>query len=117
MKTHTLAVLALACMAGAFPASALSGTVQGEDGAEVPFAFIGLLSKDFALDAQAASGADGQFRLDGSGGYLVVQPPAAATPEGIDVYAYQPRMYQLDGAPDTANIQLPAAACLVINPK
>ncbi len=114
MKTHTLAVLALACMAGAFPASALSGTVQGEDGAEVPFAFIGLLSKDFALDAQAASGADGQFRLDGSGGYLVVQPPAAATPEGIDVYAYQPRMYQLDGAPDTANIQLPAAACLVI---
>jgi len=100
-----------------FPASAatLEGSVTSTDGAPIPYAFVSLLGEDYAFLGYALADADGAFRIesDSPGARIAVQPPGKTNDEGIDVYEYMPRVYELDGA-ERADIKLPPAGCIVL---
>ena len=97
------------------PAVAFSGTVKCTDGAPIPWAFIGFLSPDFQFLGATFTDTEGAFAVDGSipSGFLFVQPYAPVNAEGLGIYPYEPRMYQLNGE-DTADVRLPATGALVL---
>ncbi len=128
MNPHSLALkINTACLfvvlvALSVCAENLSGAVSMNDGSPVPHAFVGLMSAEFDLIAHGATGTDGAFAIETSGGvtYVVVQPAAKGNDQGIGIYDTQPRVYDVaprevrQEAGSPLKLQLPPAGCLVL---
>lgn len=109
----------LFCMFGlllSLTAHSLSGTLCETGGAPVPNAFLALLDASWSSLAHATTGSDGAFQLDtpGAPAYLVVQPPTRENADGLQVCAFEPRIYQVAGDSPTLELRLPPAAGLVL---
>jgi len=110
-----LVVLAVAIALTSPDAFALTGTVTGTDGAPIPFAFICVLGADYQFLGYALSDMAGAFSIDATptSGFLSVQPYAPPNADGLGVYPYEPRTYQLNGE-QVADLRLPATGALVL---
>lgn len=106
-------VLGCLLCAAAYP---LTGTLHDTGGARIPGAFLALLDVSWSSLGHTTTAADGGFRLDSSanGAYLVVQPPARESADGLHVCAYEPRIYQVTDSSPTLDLRLPPAVALVL---
>ncbi|MFM1921107.1 MAG: hypothetical protein RLZZ303_2741 [Candidatus Hydrogenedentota bacterium] len=95
-------------------AQSFSGTVYAESGAPAAGTYLALMDAGFGYLADATADAQGAFNISAQpdAGYLVVQPPANASP-GKPGFALQPRIYRYAGE-DSAALRLPPVASLVI---
>lgn len=116
-RTDAVRVLLLVIAAGARADVACFGTVHDNAGAPVAHAYVALADSTFSILAQAAAGSDGTFKLALKQaldrGYLIVQPPAQETPEGIGVYRVAPRIFAYRGE-ESVRVTLPRVFCLVL---
>lgn len=102
------------CMAAA-SAHGVSGTLSDTSGNPVAGAYVALMSREFAPVSAAFSEKDGSVPMPGSAkdGFIVVQPPAKASKEGLQVFSVHPRIFQYEGEP-RFDIKLPPAANIVL---
>ena len=113
------AVLLVVLGLWAASANALSGTLRAQDGAAIPYAFIGLLDDSWQLVAHGATDPAGAFALDletppGEGARLVVQPPGNEDANGLGAYAHPPRMVAVEGMTEVS-LTLPPVGGLVLH--
>ena len=85
--------------------------------APIAYAYVGILSKSFAMAGQGATDAEGRFTVELaaplSDGYLMVQPPPEEDAEGLGIYAAQPRIFVYEGE-NEVDLRLPAVGCIVL---
>lgn len=76
-----------------------------------------MTDSSFAPVAQTSTSTGGEFEIaiekPLAHGYILVQPPASVTKDGIETYALAPRVYAYAGE-TSLNIRLPNAACIVL---
>ena len=103
--------------AGAPAATALGGTLRGEDGSPVTGAYVALTSAQWAgIDSSVVAG-DGKFALSADapeGGHLVIQPPAREVLPGLKTFAHTPRLYNLEGGEISLDLRLPECGTVVL---
>ena len=107
-------IVAFALM-GNLAAEGLSGILQDGGGQPVPGAFMMLVTPKFAMKQYANTAAGGTFSLSGAAkdDLVIVQAPSKPNAEGLTIYSLQPRIFRV-GAESKANLQLPAAGCVVL---
>lgn len=115
-------VLALAFLYGSIAVGQQSASVEGvlrTGGAGVPVgsAYVGVLTNSFDVAGQTTSGVDGRFSVTLSKplsqGYLMVQPAAEVSPDGLGIYAVQPRIFLYSGEV-RLELSLPEVGCIVL---
>lgn len=119
LATAILLTAGAASAQNAAVSQSVRGTVRLDGGADSPiaYAYVGVLSKSFAMAGQGVTNTDGSFSVDLasplSDGYLMVQPPPKENADGLGIYSAQPRIFTITGENDV-DLRLPAVGCIVL---